>query len=587
VSPPGCKSILLLGLLLTTFGAQARLSVQTDAQSIHETDSIEIQVTATGMNRDAPDFGPIEQDFEILSSRSNSQYRSVNGRVDAWTRWTLNVKPKRAGRLTIPALELDGQRSQPVTVEVKPLDAEVRAAIDALVFFELEVTPEPVYVQAQLVLARRLFYADGAQLYGDMPAAPEISDAIVETLGQASSTTAIRNGRRYGVIEQHYAVFPERSGTLTIPAVSVSGSVRLPLEFDMRRRTGVRVQSEIRQVTVLPIPPGYPATAPWLPARRVELVEAWDAGPELVLGTPVERTLIVRAEGTVASIIPPLEVVLPEAIRGYPDPPNLRDSFITSGAQGAQGLVGTRTESMSLVPGSPGPQRLPPVTLTWFDTASEVVREARIDARSLQVSGQVIVDDAPASVGSTGQPKPLLDPSTTPRIPPSPRADRASSASSANDLLMILLGLAAIGWLYTGWRLRQSRRPSAVNTAPERKDLTERAAFRTLESAARHTASVPRLDARKIKDALALWAGAYYGSPPDRALTMLNAADPESGSIIDGLNASLYAADSQANTEVANLASLAAAAVALATRIRTSNSTATVSPLGPLYPSAS
>lgn len=584
MTTPACRSMLVLGLLLMACGAQAQISVQIDAQSIHETDSIEIQVTATGMNRDAPDFGPIERDFEILSSRSNSQYRSVNGRVDAWTRWTLNAKPKRSGRLTIPALELDGHRSRPLTIEVKPLNAEVRAAIDALVFFELEVTPEPVYVQAQLLLVRRLFYADGVQLYGDMPAAPEISDAIVESLGQASSTTATRNGQRYGVIEQHYALFPERSGTLTIPAASVSGSVRLPIEFAMRRRTGVRVQSEVRKVTVLPVPPDYPATAPWLPASRVELVEAWDAGPEVVLGTPVERTLIVRAEGTVASIIPPLEVVLPDAIRGYPDPPDLRDSFITSGEQGAAGLVGTRTESMSLVPGSPGPQRLPPVTLTWFDTAREVVREARIDARSLQVSGQVIVHDAPAPVESTNQPESPLDPSITSRIQRSPRSDRAWRA---NDVLIILLGLATIGWLYTGWRLRQSRRPSVVNTVPEHKDPTERAAFRTLESAGKHTANVPTVDARKIKDALALWASAYYGSPPDRALAKLKAADPESGSIIDGLNASLYAADPQATTEVANLASLAAAAVALATRVRSSNSTIAVKPLGPLYPSPS
>ena len=167
----------LLGLLLIVCGAQAQITVQTDPRSIHETDSLEIQVQATGMNLDAPDFSPIERDFEILSSRSNSQYRSVNGRVDAWTRWTLTAKPKRTGRLTIPALELDGHHSEPVTVTVKPLDANVRAALDALVFFELEVTPEPVYVQAQLLLVRRLFYADGAQLYGDMPAPPDIQDA--------------------------------------------------------------------------------------------------------------------------------------------------------------------------------------------------------------------------------------------------------------------------------------------------------------------------------------------------------------------------------------------------------------------------
>ena len=118
------RSVLpLLGLVLIACGAQAQITVQTDAQSIHETDGLEIQVQATGMNLDAPDFSPIEQDFEILSSRSNSQYRSVNGRVDAWTRWTLSAKPKRTGRLTIPALELDGQSFQqrllPVVLQVQ------------------------------------------------------------------------------------------------------------------------------------------------------------------------------------------------------------------------------------------------------------------------------------------------------------------------------------------------------------------------------------------------------------------------------------------------------------------------------------
>jgi hypothetical protein len=573
----------LLGLLLIACVAQAQITVQTDAQSIHETDSLEIQVQATGMNLDAPDFSPIERDFEILSSRSNSQYRSVNGRVDAWTRWTLSAKPRRTGRLTIPALELDGHRSQPVTVTVKPLDANVRAALDALVFFELEVTPKPVYVQAQLLLVRRLFYADGAQLYGDMPAPPDIQDAIVESLGQARSTTATREGRRYGVIEQRYAVFPERSGTITIPAAAVSGSVRLPREFDMRRRTGVRVQSEVLTIDVLPIPGDYPAAAAWLPARRVELIEAWDAGPQIALGTPVERTLIVRAEGTVASIIPPLDVGLPDSIRGYPDPPELRDSLLGEGVAGAEGLVGTRTESMSLVPGTPGPARLPPVTLTWFDTANEVVREARIGAHALQVSGNPAVVDDPLQSPDPAEPaEALAQPAQSPAQHVSLDRPDSHSDQVPRELLLTLLVLAIAGWIYTGWRLRQSRRlaASASVSATESvaKHPSEPATFRALQSVCRQNA-----DARTIKAALIDWAGAYYGEPPDRALAKLNHADRDSGTIIDGLNASLYAAAPQADPQ----AGVAADVVAMATRIRSLNSNADAETLGPLYPSPS
>lgn len=571
----------LLGLLLIACGARAQISVQTDVQSIHETDSLEILVQASGMNLDAPDFSPIERDFEILSSRSSSQYRSVNGRVDAWTRWTLSAKPKRTGRLTIPALELDGHRSQPVTITVKPLDAEVRATIDALVFFELDVAPEPVYVQAQLLLVRRLLYADGVQLYGDMPAPPDIQNAIVESLGQARSTTVTRDGQRYGVIEQHYAVFPERSGTLTIPAAAVSGSVRLPREFDMRRRTGVRVQSEVLQIKVLPIPTDYPAAAPWLPARRVELIEAWDGSPQIALGTPVERTLIVRAEGTVASIIPPLDVGLPDSIRGYPDPPELHDSLMI---ESAEGLVGTRTESMSLVPSSPGPVRLPPVTLTWFDTVNEVVREARIGARDLEVSGDAgVVNDRPQSPDPAASAEAPEEPEQPPAAQVNFGRPRSEGDRVSRELLVALLVLAMIGWVYTGWRLRQSRRPAASVSAsvsgPAPREPSERATFRALQSVCNHNA-----DARTLKGALADWAGAHYGEPPDRALAALNAADRQSGTIIDGLNASLYAADPQADGR----GDLAAAEVlAMVRRIRSLNSTARAETLGPLYPSPS
>jgi hypothetical protein len=106
--------------------------------------------------------------------------------------------------------------------------------------------------------------------------------------------------------------------------------------------------------------------------------------------------------------------------------------------------------------------------------------------------------------------------------------------------------------------------------------------FHALQSVCRHNA-----DARTIKTALTDWASAYYGEPPDRALAKLNTADPESRTIIYGLNASLYAAGPRATVAAADAAALAGDAAALVTRVRNLKSTETAEPLGPLYPSVS
>ena len=120
------------------------------------------------------------------------------------------------------------------------------------------------------------------------------------------------------------------------------------------------------------------------------LVSDWDGGTRMTLGTPAQRSLVVRAYGAVASIIPPLEMTLPESFRGYPDPPSLREAIE------GDALVGIRTETMSLVPGEPGAVELPPVRLTWFDTEAEVPRVAVLDARPLTVIGsQPNVDPGP------------------------------------------------------------------------------------------------------------------------------------------------------------------------------------------------
>ena len=350
--------------------AFARLDASVDSTAISAADTIRLTLRADSTNiTGEPNLDALSAQFDVLDTQRNSQFQSINGQVSAWTTWTLTLKPKHTGTLTIPPISVGNDTSQPISITVKDLDPQLKSAIARTVFFETTYEPKQVYVQSQIIITRRLFYLGGAQLYGNMPDAPDIPGAMVESLGDASRSTAIRDGRQYGVIEQRFAAFPERSGTLKIPTTSVTGSVRLDDGMG-GRRVGIDVTSEPLSIAVLPIPPDYPRDTPWLPASDVELVQDWPGEPArgLATGTPSQRTLIVRADGNTASAIPPLKMRLPDSIKAYPEPPKMNET------QGRSGIIGTRTESTSLVATQPGSLTLPEVSVTWFDTVHRQVK---------------------------------------------------------------------------------------------------------------------------------------------------------------------------------------------------------------------
>ncbi len=379
---PALALALLLAAVLPGV-LRAELQARVEPRVVDELDTARLIVRATG-GRDLaePDLAALDADFEVLTSQRSSQYRSINGRVESWVEYQILLRPRRAGDLVIPPIRIGAESTPPLSLEVRRMAPDVRDTLDRMVFFETELTANPVYVQAETVLIRRLYYASGAQIYSDLPGMPDIPDAVVLPLGETTSTATIRDGQRYGVIEQRFAIYPERSGTLTIPAIAVTSSVRLESGGRIRR-SGVRIATEPMTVDVLPIPPEYPPEQPWLPARQVTLTDTWEPSRARIdVGEPVTRTLRAEVVGNVASVIPPLRAELPAGhFRSYPEPPDLQDD------SGGASLSGTRTQSSAVIPTAPGAVTLPAGELVWWDVTARQVRVARTQPRSLEITG--------------------------------------------------------------------------------------------------------------------------------------------------------------------------------------------------------
>ena len=72
-------------------------------------------------------------------------------------------------------------------------------------------------MQAQVILTLRIYHS--VSLYDDSTLSPlQMPEALVERLGEPRTYEKTINGVRHGVIEVRYALFPQKSGELTIPA---------------------------------------------------------------------------------------------------------------------------------------------------------------------------------------------------------------------------------------------------------------------------------------------------------------------------------------------------------------------------------
>lgn len=264
-----------------------------------------------------------------------------------------------------------------------PLAAEIRPASQqqASVFMEASLDQSSVYVQAQAVLTVRVLHA--IPLYDDSQFSPiELLDARVETLGKPRAYEQEINGVLYGVQEVRYALFPQRSGVLALPALQFNATaLDTHTPGDMRGHP-IQVQSAPLTLTVRPRPSNYPSGQPWLPARQLQLHEDWtpDLTTQVRAGEPITRTIRLRAEGLSAAQLPELNAAL--ALRGarvYPEKPQLRDVITEAG------FVGNREESVAFIPLTGGTLEIPARELLWWNTAEERLERLQLPARQFQV----------------------------------------------------------------------------------------------------------------------------------------------------------------------------------------------------------
>ncbi len=387
--------VLLLMTLLSWQAGAASLLASVDRNQLILGETVELALEVQDRTLfGKPDLEPLDELFEVLATRQVNQLATVRGETRAVTRWLVTLQPRQTGYVVVPPLSLGDARSEPVTLRVLESAPRDEVAQLAPVFIDASLDQDSVYVQAQVTLTLRIYHS--VSLYDDSTLSPlQMDDALVERLGEPRTYEKSINGVRHGVIEVRYALFPQKSGELTVPsqlfsATTVAAASDGHSLFGARPGRATQVKSPSIPLTVRPKPAEYPAGAPWLPARNVSLVEAWTPEPENArMGDSLTRSLLIRAEGLSANQLPVITPPVPAGIRRYPDQPKLANEVT------AAGLTGSREQREALVPSQPGAIEVQGYELVWWNTQEDRLERIELPSRQIQVADNPELRQAP------------------------------------------------------------------------------------------------------------------------------------------------------------------------------------------------
>ncbi|WP_421556511.1 BatD family protein [Pseudomonas kitaguniensis] len=393
------RTTLLLLLALTAGHAQAaNLVASVDRSRVNSGETVELTVESSDVTQfGKPDLSPLDAQFEVSGTRQINQLTTLGDDNRATTRWIITLLPKENGTVVIPALQVGELKTQPISLQVVETASQNTSAELAPVFVETKLDQSSVYVQAQALLTVRVYHS--VSLYDDSSLTPlQIPDARIEQLGESRTYEKVINSIRHGVIETRYAIYPQHSGALLIPAQTFSATLveARPAQENTLQGTKpgklIHVSSAQLPLEVKPKPALYPADTPWLPARSLSLTESWNPTPEHVqVGDSLTRSLTVKAEGLSSAQLPALPSSDINGLRRYPDQPVLGNQ------NSDRGLVSSREDREALVPTRAGAVELPAVEVVWWNTHEDHLERTSLPARTLQVAtNPSLVVDTPA-----------------------------------------------------------------------------------------------------------------------------------------------------------------------------------------------
>lgn len=522
-------TLILLGSLISSVVQAANIKVSTSRNPVALDDSFHLIYEANSSVDDDPDFSPIYNNFDILSSSQSTNMRSVNGSWDLQKTWNLTVIAKKIGKFTIPSIKFGNDISPAISVTVKNSTSPgEQATIPAKIFLESSVDNKTGWVQSQFIYSVRILRTvnwAGASL--TEPTTSD-ADAILHKISEDNFQTT-RNGIRYEVFERRYAIYPQKSGTLKINPITFEARINATQPrsiFDSFQMSGQlkRLRSKAIEINVKAAPSDI-NLQDWLPATNLQLVEEWsDDIQNINAGDPVTRTITIAAEGLTGVQLPDFSFDDIDGLKQYPDKAIIEDRKTTTG------IVGLKQFKIALIPASAGVYTLPAIEMKWWNTKTNKQETASLPEAVITVTGDAsaTIDTANTSIDNT--------PATT--VPSDDGTQPAEIIVNSEPYWKWLTLLFSLAWLVTLFLL--IKKPATHKEKNSRK--IPASPIKPLSTEVEKQAK--KNDAKRTRDAMVSWAKPFYKNESITNLAQISDHCSEELAIeLRKLNQALYSSE--------------------------------------------
>jgi hypothetical protein len=370
----GLSALLLLAACALPAAAQTRAWLDRDRIALGETTTLNIETDQA--TAPSPDYSPLLGDFTVTANTSSRQFEMVNGVSHTRVLFAVALQPRRDGLIGIPPLLVGSRRTQPLSLTVTAA-AAAPAHGGGTVFIESEADAQEPYVQQAVGYTVRLYYA--APLVSGQLDQATPDGASLQRVGEDAQFARDVGGHVYTVVERHYLLIPERSGTLTIPGAQFHGKGAGGF-FDDLLGDGDRdlhANSAPRFLKVRAAPADAPQ--PWLPLRALSL--RYLATPQGArAGEAMTVTVEATADGASAAQMPELQLPVTDGAQVFADPAQHDETFTDGRPQVRM------ARKFSIVPGRAGTLRISGPRMSWWDVRAGIARTVSLADISVQVA---------------------------------------------------------------------------------------------------------------------------------------------------------------------------------------------------------
>ncbi|MEM9102235.1 MAG: BatD family protein [Pseudomonadota bacterium] len=396
-----CVLLISVSLLISTLDA-AKFVASVDRNPIGENQSLTLTLQFSGKTQSSPNFKALENDFILMGTQQSQQTSMINGRVDQSITWTIQLLPRKTGQLAIPAIELDGEFTNPILISVERLDPQNNNT-NAELFIDVELSSHSIYVGQEVLVSMNLRRKPNVKFKG---LTTNLDHLELEQVGKPTEFQSVENGVRYINNELNYVFYPKQAGQIEIPTVIFSGDLienSSQSFFRSRFMNAKTVSARSKPITLTVKPKPTSAPTPWLPTRQLRLTSSLPDAESLTTGEPVTWTVTLEALGLRDVDLPTFNLPDIPGIKIYADEPIAQTELAQKGTKA------TKTFKYAIVPSQAGDITLPELTIDWWNTETNQLETSRVAQQRLTIKPGANNTSIPASgLSSLPATQPLL-----------------------------------------------------------------------------------------------------------------------------------------------------------------------------------